>query len=412
MNIVSPDQTALAADGEKHDVLILEKITPFPPANAGDAVYSRGVIQSLAPHANLTVLCADGGATPPADDGIVWCVAGQPRGGQAGSVVSRWPLLAWKGATPEYHAQLDRLLQKNWHAIVLDNLGTVHALPKLLDYRKRHPGTRLVYVSHEYEYAIRRGKYGAYNMGLGKKLAAQLDLRKVRQSEERLLRETALVTVINPGDLAPFRRIAPDQRYVDLTPGYDGPVTAARTIGPDVPRRVLLLGGRKSQQKRQILLDWMRVAYGPLTAAGVEIVIAGDMDEDLRSNLINTWPKAVVLGFVDDLAGLIASARIGLIADTVGGGFKLRLLSHVFQRLPIVGLDDAVDGLPTGSGRGYLVARDLDSLTRLVLAVIDDTDRLDALQNAAFDDCCAKFSWGTRGEHLSRALFELPSVTI
>jgi len=393
------------SDGMKrHNVLVLEKVTPFPPANAGDAVYSRGIIQSLAPYVNVTVLCADGGGAVPQDDGITWRVTAPQRRGQAGSVASRWPLLAWKGATPDYHAELDRLLQMEWSAIVLDNLGTVHALPKVLGYRQSHPETNLVYVSHEYEYEIRRGKYGAYGMGLAKRLAARLDLLKVRRSEMRLLRELDLVTVINSNDLVPFRGIAPDQTYLTLTPGYDGPVAESRVIGPDVPRRVLLLGGRKSQQKRQILLDWMRVGYGPLTEAGIEIVIAGDMDADLRTELTQTWPKAKVLGFVEDLGELIASARIGLIADTVGGGFKLRLLSHVFQRLPIVGLADAVDGLPTPEGRGYLVADDLEGLTRLVLETIDNTDRLDALQAAAFNDCNAGFSWAARGEQLAIAL--------
>lgn len=388
----------------RQDILVLEKVTPFPPANAGDSVYSRGIIQSLAPFVNVTVLCADGGGAVPADDGITWRVTAPQRRGQAGSVASRWPLLAWKGATREYHAELDRLLQRRWSAIVLDNLGTVHALPKVLKYRQKHPDTKLVYVSHEYEYEIRRGKYGAYGMGFVKGLAAGLDLLKVRQAEVRLLRELDLVTVINPNDLLPFKRIAPGQTYLTLTPGYHGPVSGARRIGPEVPRRVLLLGGRKSQQKRQILLDWMDVGYGPLTEAGIEIVIAGDMDEDLRAVLTQTWPKVKVLGFVEDLAELIASARIGLIADTVGGGFKLRLLSHVFQRLPIVGLDDAVDGLPTGKGSGYLVADNLPGLARLVLEVIDDTDRLDALQTVAFNDCSTGFSWAARGKELALAL--------
>ncbi|MDZ4309650.1 MAG: hypothetical protein U1A24_03710 [Cypionkella sp.] len=391
-------------ESPRQNVLVLAMITPFPPANAGDAVYSRGVIQSLAPYLNLTVLCADGGGAPQNKHFIDWRVKGSQRRGQASSVVSRWPLQAWKGATPDFHAELDRLLQRDWSAIILDNLGTVHALPKLLSYRRIHPDTKLVYVSYEYEYETRRSKYGAYSMGMAKRVAAALDLRKVGRSEARLLRETDIVTVINRNDLLPFRRIAPDQRYFTLTPGYDGPVSVARTIDAEVPRRVLLLGGRKSQQKRQILLDWMRAGYGPLSEAGIEIVIAGDMDDDLRAELQRNWPLARVLGFVDDLDALIRSARIGLIADTMGGGFKLRLLSHVFQRLPIVGLDYAVDGLPTAEGRGYLGAENLTALVRLVVDVIDDTARLDALQKAAFDDCSARFSWATRGEQLARVL--------
>jgi len=388
-------EEGLRCTGQPH-VLYLTKVYPYPPATAGDAVYSKGIVEALAYVCNITVICADSSAATRESPRIDWHIIGPEKSGQVGSILSRWPLIAWKNATRNFESELARLLEKRWDAIVLDNLGLVHALPRVKEYREKNPATRLVYISHEHEFPTRRAKYDSYRLNLPKRLVASRDLDKVRNSEEDLIRCCDIVTVINTSDLKPFREIAPENKYLSLMPGYNGPVVKKREINKDVLRRVLLLGGRQSEQKRQILLDWMAVAYGPLKTAGIEMVVVGDMDDSLRQILSKDYPDTQVLGFVDDLGVLISSARMGLIVDTVGGGFKMRLLSHVFQRLPIVGLGDAIDGLPTSEGQGYLGASDLHALVGLVCEVIEDVGRLNALHETAFDHCAKSYSWSTR----------------
>jgi hypothetical protein len=334
--------------------------------------------------------------------GVDWHITGPQRNGRAGSVLSRWPLVAWRGATSAYIAKLKQLLVEEWDAVVLDNLGLCYALPLVQNYRKKSPSTKIIYISHEYEYLTRSGKYASYSLGFIKKLLTNVDLAKVRKWENALLTRADIVTVINTSDVISFKPICPEKKYLPLTPGYDGPVVLERTISENTPRRVLLLGGRRSEQKRQILLDWMQVAYGPLTDAGVEMIVVGDMETSLRDHLRKTYPFTRVEGFVDGLEALIGSARLGVIADSVGGGFKMRLLSHVFERLPIVGLSDAIDGLPTQEGRGYLGAKDLVSLVALVCRVVDDVDRLNGLHRAAFDDCHSQFAWQARADVFAR----------
>lgn len=385
-------------------ILYLTKVYPYPPALAGDAVYSRGIIEALSSCCRLTVLCCDNGNSSDRAAGIDWRIVGAPKAGQARSVLSTLPLISWRYATREFREKLGALMRESWDAIVLDNIGLLHALPIAEKYRQEHPGTKLVYISHEHEYPTRSAKYGTYRMSLLKRMATQWDLTKVEAGEKALLQRSDIVTVINSADISAFSKICPAQRYHLLLPGYDGPVLPQRQIDASTPRRILLLGGRRSEQKRRILLDWLEASYERLLQEKVETVVAGDMDENLRRQIEETYPAVRVLGFVDDLRALIASARIGIIADTVGGGFKLRLLSHVFERLPIVGLSDAIAGLPTSPGRGYLGAQNMSDLLEMVCAVIDDTETLNALQNQAFADCESEFSWSSRGAGLARAI--------
>ena len=387
-------------------VLYLTKVFPYPPAVAGDAVYTRGVIEALATFANVTALCADSGAERRlGHTGVTWQVVEPQRTGRAGSVASKYPLIAWKGATAAYRRALGALLREGaWDTIVLDNIGLAFALPLTRAYQRAHSGTKLVYVSHEWEYPTRSGKYGSYTMSLPKRLAAALDLRKVRNWENALIRECDIVTVINTADAASFRTIDSSRKYLPILPGYDGPVTAAREVTDDVPRRVLILGGRRSEQKQQVLLDWLEVADDRLVSAGIETVVVGDIPDDLRARVVEGYPGVEVLGFADDLETVISQARAGLIVDTVGSGFKLRLLSHVFQRLPIVGLSEAIDGLPTPEGEGYLAAATLTDLVQLVRKALDEPRLLNAVQERAFADCEREFSWDERARTLRTAL--------
>lgn len=384
-------------------ILYLTKTYPYFPAVSGDAVYSRGVIRAWSQVADLTVLCTDSGGQRDADEATVqWRILGPERGGRAASIASRYPLIAWRYATREYKRALTQALDEpGWDAIVMDNIGLAFALRKAKAYKRRHRGTRLVYVSHELEFRTRAQKYESYRLSLFARLAAAIDLRKVRRSENSLILGCDNVTVINPPDALSFAAIdASEYKYVDLLPGYDGPVALDRTITEAVPRRVLILGGRRSEQKQQILTDWLELSYEALVRAGIETLVVGDIGIALRDRIATDFPLVGTLGFAEDLEAVIGGARAGLIVDTVGSGFKLRLLTHVFQRLPILGLSEAIEGLPTMAGSGYLAADSLSELVELVCGAIDNTARLDAIQRQAFADCEQAFSWTERTQAL------------
>jgi len=381
-------------------VLYLTKVYPYPPAVAGDAVYSRGIVGALAPLTRLTVLCGSNGSDEraAAEAQAEWLIVEPPYLRQSGSVFSSWPSIVWRGDTSSHARELRRLLRQPWDAIVLDNIGSAHALSAAKAYKARNAGTTLIYVSHEVEFEARRAKYGKYKINPLVRAASILDLMKVKSAEHRLLRETDIVTVINEGDVPAFQLVTPDKHYVLLSPGYDGSVLPYRTINASTPKKVAVLGGRTSQQKQQVLLDWLEVSYEPLSAAGIEILVVGDVAPGLHGIVQEQYPKVRLLGFVEDADPILADCRMGIVPDTVGGGFKLRLLTYVFRRVPIVGLDGAITGLPTPSGEGYLDAPDLKSLADLIVGTIDDLKTLNALQERCFADCADAFGWNARGE--------------
>lgn len=79
----------------------------------------------------------------------------------------------------------------------------------------------------------------------------------------------------------------------------------------------------------------------------------------------------------------------------------------------MVGLGDAIDGLPTQEGAGYLGAPDLGALVDQVIAATDDLDVLNTLHDTAYSDCAEAFSWETRARDFVTALGpDAPSVLV
>jgi hypothetical protein len=93
-------------------------------------------------------------------------------------------------------------------------------------------------------------------------------------------------------------------------------------------------------------------------------------------------------------------ARIAIVPERNGGGFKLKVLEYVFNRLPVFALRGSFAGVPLIHGDSVMLFDDQEALARGVLDTIDDLDRLNALQERAFAACRDRFDWASRGHQI------------
>jgi glycosyltransferase involved in cell wall biosynthesis len=106
----------------------------------------------------------------------------------------------------------------------------------------------------------------------------------------------------------------------------------------------------------------------------------------------------------------MAHARIALVPDELGG-FKLKGLDYVFNRLPIAAMDVALPGMPLEDGSSVGLFDSHRALAEGVVALIDDFDTLNLRQREAYEACALRFDWRRIGQHLvdSVATLERPS---
>lgn len=394
--------------------LWVTRLVPYPPFVGGDATYSARLIESLAAAGvEITVLSHDnGGPPPPSTAGVEWATVPFRDRGRIRSVFGRMPALVYRFSTPQIRATLDGLLRDpSWDAVLIDNMAMADAIDLQDAAWFDGRGTLLVYVSHNHEETIREQLAARTPRRSPKHLALRWDAMKSRPLERRLVDAADLVTVNTDDDADLYRRNAPGRRYLVLTPGYDGSGVAARVIDAETPRRISLLGSYAWVAKQLNLWRFLEAATVPLARTGIGIDVVGSMPDDFAGRLRASFPGVTVTGRVDRVDPYLARARMGIVAEEIGGGFKHKVLHYVFNRLPVASLAGSVAGTPLVAGESILEYPDLDRLVKGIIGTIDDLAKLNAVQESAFRACEGRFEWADRGRGLAETLAGLGAHT-
>ena len=72
--------------------------------------------------------------------------------------------------------------------------------------------------------------------------------------------------------------------------------------------------------------------------------------------------------------------------------------------MPIAAIKGSIAGLPLTAGLHYLCFKSMEELARGVAAEIDDVERLNFMQQAAYEKCETVFDWSDRGRTLFDAI--------
>jgi glycosyltransferase involved in cell wall biosynthesis len=387
--------------------LWLSGIIPFPPIS-GARKYSARLAESLAATGiAITFVGLVGDLPPEPADNVDWYSVQDKQRGRLISLLSRMPLVSARHATPKYKAELDHLVRsKVWNIIVIDYCGMSWVLPYLQGVTTA--SSTLVFVTHDHEETLTRQQWKGTKRSLWQRLYLLQNHWKTRRLERATSQACDLITANTDFDAALFRRTAANARVITLTPGYDGPRIRQRQITVGTPRAVVLFGTYHWSAKQTNLRLFLEHADSKMHDAGIELRIVGDMPDNLRLGLERRFTSSRFTGFVQDPAPHL-DARLGVVAEPIGGGFKHKLLDYIFHRVPVVALESCVEGLPSSVQQYVLTAPDLPALLDQITAVIDDIDRLNALQQGAFDAAERAFDWAERGRAMREAILAIRS---
>lgn len=389
------------------------------PANSGELIYSNGLIRSFAgAGAELTVIAHDNDELPIGDgseastridaDGVEWRLGRPGLGSRLMSLLTRFPADSWrlKNGGPG-KALVEAIRCETWDAIIIDHAALGWALGPIRE-RRRSTGIKgdpvLVYISHNHEAKVRREVARSSTAGILRRAALRLDAEKYARQEERLCREVDLVTAITGTEVDAYRENFPRQRYLCLTPGYEGEAHMQREIDPKTPRKVVMSGSFEWIAKRINLENFLEKAAKRFDETGIQLQIVGKTDESFRETMRQRFPEVDFVGRVPGMSPYLLDSRMGLIVEEFGGGFKLKTLEYIFHGLPLAGLNHAVEGLPLRSPENILLQSDIPILVESIVSMIDDFERLNAMQRTSLEICAGAFRWEDRGKRLFEAI--------
>lgn len=381
---------------------------PFP-ADAGDRIYSANLAGALA-EAGVAVRflgCAADGSDLPAVSPVRWVPVSGVRRSQGRALLSTLPIAAAIHDTPAYRSALDAQWQEQaWDAIVFDSYGSGWALKRYLAVRgpAAAPPPVLVYVSHNQEAVLWHDMARRSQASPQRRIALWQNWLKVRSLERFILRHVDLITAISSEDAVALQALAPGRPTVVLPPGYAGARQSERVIDADCPKRVVLIGSFRWVVKQENLRRFVDLADGAFHRHGIVLDVIGDVPERLLAELQPRLKATVFHGFVDDVAPYFARARLAVVPEAIGGGFKLKFLDYIFGRVPVATLAAAAAGLPPGIRKNLLSRHDLPALVDAIVAHMDRLPVLNDMQQGAFEAAGQLYRWRDRGSALADAI--------
>lgn len=383
------------------DCLWITLADPTPATN-GQLIYSEGLIRAARDAGGrLSVVGlrrTEKAGVPRNEADLRWHLGEE----------ARWPLwqragrllpeVAQRGLSGSMRQALaTALAERPWEAIVFDSICAGWALPPILKHQAEHGASaRLVYLAHNHEITV--GRRIAEAARGARRLYREWDALKVKHLERRLM-ACDLVTSNTPEDTETFTAEAAPTPVILLPPGYDGHRVTARTINASMPRRAIIVGSFDWPPKRISLERFLVAAVPVLAAAGIELQLVGETETAYLDSLRQRFPGVRFEGRVNDVRPYMAQARLALVPDELGG-FKLKGLDYVFNRLPILAMRGALPGMPLEERRSIGLFDSHRALAEGVVALIDDFAALNCRHEEAYEACAMRFDWQRIGRHL------------
>jgi glycosyltransferase involved in cell wall biosynthesis len=373
------------------------------PATNGQLIYSEGLIQAM--RSAGASLCVVGlsrmekSVVPDDEHDLTWRLVKEERLPRWRRLLHPLPEVALRGVSAPMARTLAAALEaRAWDAIVFDSICAGWALDAVRHHcaRAARP-PKVVYLAHNHEVTAAR-RIADESRGV-RRVLKELDFVKARRLERSLIAASDLVTSNTPDDCRRFVADAGGKPVAFLPPGYGGHRVASRIIDGNVPRRAIVVGSFNWPPKRVALERFLATAASTLAAAKVDLQFVGEIDPDYLADLRRRYPSVTFEGRVEDVLPYMAAARLALVIDLLGG-FKLKGLDYVFNRVPVLAMRVALPGMPLKHGRSVELFDSHEDLTSAIVRLIDDFDTLNRRQIAAFDACSVRFDWDRIGQHL------------
>jgi hypothetical protein len=300
----------------------------------------------------------------------------------------------------ELRDALTKALTEGWDLVVLNHLVSGWAVPAVV--RAVHKGyvKGWWYASQNDEVAIWRRSLIAAGVSWPERAARVCDLPRLAWTQRTIVRKADAVTGVTLADLGALAAVG--ARRLILAP--PGRTTPDRTwLPPSASRQpgVIIAGSYTWRLKLANLRALMNEAAVRWDADGIPVTVAGRIADSDRAALAHKYPSVTFLGGVPDLRATYWRARLAILHEPLGGGFKIKSLDYVFSGLPIAATAGSLSGFPPDAIATFPT---LSDLVREVPALLKDTARLDQLRERAREVAERRFDWTKSGRTLMAAM--------
>ncbi len=269
---------------------------------------------------------------------------------------SKYPAMISNRKTPQMIKKVVEILQNEKYDAVFVNM---FRLGYLIDYIRSFPCVK-VFISHNVETQLSYSTY-IYQKNPIKKLAYYLDYIKTKYYEKKFISQYDCITTICDVDKELFTKIFPNKKIEVLPPIID--IDNCKISTDHIEDKFIICGAFHWGPKYvnlKLLLSSANI--GKYNESGHELMIVGRANKKDVDYVNKNYPGVHMTGFVESVVPYYEKARIAIVPELVGGGFKLKIAEAVQYSKPIVAIKGSVTDRSMISGKHYIEADTFDDL--------------------------------------------------
>jgi polysaccharide biosynthesis protein PslH len=319
-------------------------------------------------------------------------------------LVTRTPVYVWNMKSREYEAELRRQVERLQPRVIVSEL--TYMFPYL---RGLAGGATTVIDTHNVDSVVLR-RYSRTLRGPLRRLYARMTAGKLRGFERDVFEEADVVWVCSDAEAAIVHEIAPRACVVTVPNGVDTTALAPlEGIEPD-PLRLLFFGRLDYAPNRDAIEYYVEAILPRLRelAPGVRLDVVGAGNAEPLRRLTREMEDVRIVGRVDDLRPVLASAAAVVVPLRMGGGTRLKILEAMSAARPIISTTVGAEGLDVVSGRELILADTPADLAAAIARVTSSPGEAQRLGEAARSTARRLYDWQSIN---ARAADSIRSVT-
>ena len=269
---------------------------------------------------------------------------------------SKYPAMIANRKTSQMIETVQDILNKERYDAIIINM---FRLSYLIEYVQEYEGTK-IFISHNVESQLSKSTY-KYQYNWIKRLAYYCDYLKTRYYERRYLAQFDTITTICDVDREMFSEILQGKRIEVLPPVID--IDKHNLSTNKIEDKFILCGAFHWEPKfinLQLLLHAQNISL--FKESGYELMIVGRANKGDVEYINKHYPGIYMTGTVDSVIPYYEKARISIVPELVGGGFKLKIAEAVQYGKPIVAIKGSVTDRTMISGKHYIEADTFEKL--------------------------------------------------
>lgn len=317
-------------------------------------------------------------------------------------LVSDTPVHVWNQESTAMRAELRRLIETHTFDLVLAESTFMYRYMDLFP-----AGVRRVVDTHNVD-SVTFERYARTLAGTPRGWYAALTARKLKRFEARTFASADAIWVCSDEEAGLVRAMAPGANVWIVPNGVDTMTMAPMASVTPAPGRLVFFG-RLDYFPNVDALRHFAADVLPLLAgvADLELWIVGQAATAEVRAIADRTPRVRLIGRVDELAPVLASAAVIVVPLRVGGGTRLKILEALSMARPLVSTTIGAEGLRLRPGVDLLIADEPAAFAGAIRSILDDPARAARLGANGRETVRDLYDWSAAGDMVARSVATL-----